>query len=89
MQLRVVGPVVVLVCCDTKATPVHGISSDHICAIHFKADDEDGSLVSIISVHLPCLNQGMQCYSLLELERITSESALLGPVVILGDFSAV
>ena len=42
-----------------EATPVHGISSDCICAIRFKADDEDGSLVSIISVYLPCLDQGM------------------------------
>ena len=46
--------------------------------------------ISVIGVYLPCSYQGSECYRqhLVELERIVSESALLGPVIILGDFNA-
>ena len=53
-------------------------------------DDGDSSLVSVIGVYMPCSDQGLECYRdhLIELERVISESSLLGPVIILGDFNA-
>ena len=46
--------------------------------------------MSIIGVYLPCLDQGLDCNKeyLVELERVVSESKLLGPVIVLGDFNA-
>ena len=53
-------------------------------------DDGDSSLLTVIGVYLPCLNLGVDCYRehLTELERVVSESRLLGPVTVLGDFNA-
>ena len=53
-------------------------------------DNGDNSAVSVIGVYLPCLNQGLDCYRehLVELERVISDSQLLGSVVVLGDFNA-
>ena len=72
------------------ASPVSGISSDHICAVRFSVDDGDRSLVSVIGVYMPCSDQGLECYRdhLIQLERVISESSLLSPVVVLGDFNA-
>ena len=46
--------------------------------------------MSIIGVYLPCLDHRLDCYKehLVELERVVSESELLGPVIVLGDFNA-
>ena len=67
-----------------------GISSDCICAVRSSVDDGDSLLVSVIGVYMPCSDQGLECYRdhLIELERVISESSLLGPVVVLGDFNA-
>ena len=72
------------------AVPVCDISSDRICAIRFSTSNNEKSTISVIGVYLPCSDQGSECYRqhLVELERIVSESALLGPVIILGDFNA-
>ena len=53
-------------------------------------DDGDRSLVSVIGVYMPCSDQGLECYRdhLIQLERVISESSLLSPVVVLGDFNA-
>jgi len=53
-------------------------------------DDGDRSVMSVIGVYLPCLDQGLDCYKehVIELERVISESELLGPVAVLGDFNA-
>ncbi len=73
-----------------SACPISGISSDRICGIRFSLDDGDNSVMSVIGVYLPCLDQGVDCYrdQLVELERVISDSQLLGPVVVLGDFNA-
>ena len=75
---------------NIAATPISGISSDWICGVRFTVDDGDNSLMSVIGVYLPCLDQGVDCYRehLQELERLISESRLLGPVTLLGDFNA-
>lgn len=72
------------------ATPIGGIASDRVCGIRFAVDDGDRSVMSVIGVYLPCLDQGVDCYKehMVELERVVSESELLGPVVVLGDFNA-
>ena len=72
------------------ATPIGGIASDRICGIRFSVDDGDRSVMSVIGVYLPCLDQGLDCYKehVIELERVISESELLGPVAVLGDFNA-
>ena len=72
------------------ATPIGGISSDHICGIRFLVNDGDRSVMSVIWVYLPCLDQGLDCYRehLVELEKVVSESAHLGPVAVMGDFNA-
>ena len=53
-------------------------------------DDGDHSLVSVIGVYMPCSDQGLECYRdhLIQRERVISESSLLSPVVVLGDFNA-
>ena len=53
-------------------------------------DDGENSLLSVIGVYLPCLDLGVDCYRehMKELERVVSESRLLGPVTVLGDFNA-
>ena len=73
------------------ASPIPGIGSDRICGIRFSMDDGDNSAASVIGVYLPCLNQGVDCYRahLVELERVISDSQLLGSVVVLGDFNAI
>ena len=72
------------------ASPIPGIGSDRICGIRFSMDNGDNSAVSVIGVYLPCLDQGVDCYRehLVELERVISDSQLLGSVVVLGDFNA-
>ena len=64
------------------ATPIGGISSDRICGIRFSVDDGYASVMSVIGVYLPCLDQGMDCYRehLIELDHVVSESEHLGPV---------
>ena len=44
----------------------------------------------IIGIYLPCLDLGVELYheSLIELERVISESEHWGPVIIAGDFNA-
>ena len=39
---------------------------------------------------MPCSDQDLECYRdhLIQLERVVSESSLLSPVVVLGDFNA-
>jgi len=46
--------------------------------------------MSVIGLYLPCLDLGIDCYRehMKELERFISESCLLGPVTMLGDFVA-
>lgn len=46
--------------------------------------------MSVIGVYLPCLDLGADCYRehLTELERVISESRLLGAVTVMGDFNA-
>ena len=75
---------------SVAATPISGITSDKICGIRCMMDDEENSLMSVIGVYLPCLDLGVDCYlrHMQELERIVSESRLLGPVTVLGDFNA-
>ena len=72
------------------ATPINGITSDRICGIRFTVDNGDRSTVSVIVVYLPCLDQGMDCNKeyLVELERIISESQIMGAVLVTGDFNA-
>ena len=72
------------------ATPISGIISDRICGIKFTVDDRHRSMLSVIGVYLPCLDQGVDCYRehLLELEQIVSVSWVLGLVAVLGDFNA-
>lgn len=69
---------------------MNDITSDRICAIRFCDPNNNVSTVSVIGVYLPCSDQGMDCYRdhLLELERIISDSILIGPVIILGNFNA-
>ena len=75
---------------NVGATVISGCQSERICGIRFTIDDGDQSLVSVIGVYMPCLDQGLDAFveHLLELERVISESKLLGPVFILGDFKA-
>ena len=72
------------------AIPVSDITSDHICVICFCDPNDNRSTVSVIGVYLPRSDQGMDCYRnhLQELEKIVSNSVLLGLVIILGDFNA-
>ena len=53
-------------------------------------NDGENLLMSVIGVYLPCLDLGVDCYQehMKELERVVSESRLLGPVTVLGDFNA-
>ena len=75
---------------DIGATAISGISSDRICGIRFTVDNTDGSVMSVVGVYLPCLDQGMDIFReyLVELEHVISELELLGPVVVTGDFNA-
>ena len=90
----VAGDLEELVFCGTGAlerlqlVALHQTVSVH--GIRFSVDDGDRSVMSIIGVYLPCLDQGLDCYRdhLVELERVVSESELLGPVIVLGDFNA-
>ena len=55
-----------------------------------REDLGENSLLSVIAVYLPCLDLGVDCYRehMKELEKVVSESRLLGPVTVLGDFNA-
>ena len=44
------------------AMPITGISSDRICAIRLKVDDENGPMLTIIGVYMPCSDKGIECY---------------------------
>lgn len=62
----------------------------YVCAIRFPFADLDSSL-TVISVYLPCLEQGIDLIyrqHLEELEMVISKSLLLGGVMVLGDFNA-
>ena len=56
-----------------------------------KEDLGENSLLSAIAVYLPCFDLGVDCYRehMKELERVVSESRLLDPVTVLGDFNEV
>ena len=75
---------------SVAATPITDINSDWICGIRCTMDDRVDSLMSVIGVYLPCLDLGIDRHRehLKELERVVSESRLLGPVTVLGDFNA-
>ena len=45
------------------AVPVEGITSDCLSAIQFSIDDGTGSVVTVIGVYLPCIDQGLDCYA--------------------------
>ena len=45
------------------ATPIGGTSLDHVCEIRQTVDDGDRSVMCIIDMYLPCLDQGMDLYS--------------------------
>ena len=67
------------------------MQSDRIYGIRLKRDGDEGDAwLSVIGVYLPCLDLGMELYrnTLIELERVISESAQLGPVIAAGDFNA-
>ena len=87
---RGVGGIAILWHKTIGAIPVSDITSDRICVIRFCDPNDNRSTVSVIGVYLPCSDQGMDCYRdhLQELERIVSNSVLLGLVIILGDFNA-
>ena len=87
---RGIGGIGILWHSSVGATPIGGISSDRICGIRFSVDDGVRSVMSVIGVYLPCLDQGVDCYRehLIELEMVVSESVQLGPVAVLGDFNA-
>ena len=70
------------------AFPISAVESDRICGIRLKKDNE--TWLSIIGVYLPCADLGLDYYrdTLIELEKVVSDSANLGPVVIAGDFNA-
>ena len=44
------------------AAPVSDISSDRTCAIRFSVNEGDRSVVSVIGVYMPCLDQGIDCF---------------------------
>ena len=73
------------------ATPIADIASDRICGIRFPYMN-GGDTFSVVGVYLSCLDQALECYReymyLVELEWVISESMLLGPVAVLGDFNA-
>ena len=45
------------------ATPISSINSDRVIGIRFSMDDGDRSVMYVIGVYLPCLDQGVDCYS--------------------------
>ena len=72
-------------------TPMTDIESDRICGIRVKKlSGYDELWMSIIGVYLPCLDLGINLYrdTLINLERVISEYAHWGPVIIAGDFNA-
>ena len=68
--------------------PISDIISDRMCGIRMKKDGE--TWISIIGVYLPCADLGMDYYrdTVVDLEKIISDSTILGPVVVAGDFNA-
>ena len=70
------------------AFQISDIVSDRVCGVRFKRDED--SWLSIIGVYLPCADLGMDYYreTLIELERVISDSATHGPVIVAGDFNA-
>ena len=73
-----------------SASPITDITSDRICGIRFSIDDGVSSVMSVVGVYLPCLDQGVDCYRdhLVELERVISDAQQMGSVCVLGDFNA-
>ena len=45
-----------------SSSPITDITSDRICGIRFSIDDGDSSVMSVVGVYLPCLDQGVDCY---------------------------
>ena len=75
---------------SVTATPISGITLDRICGVRCMVDDGENPLMSVIGAYLPCLDLGIDFYRehTKELERVISESWLLGPVTVLRDFNA-
>ena len=67
--------------------PVEGIESDRLCAVQFSVGV--GSLITVVGVYLPCIDQGLGCYTshLIGLENVVNESLFLGSVIVLGDLN--
>ena len=72
------------------ASPIAQLDSDRVGGIRVALGKGVGSVLSVIGVYLPCNDQGLDVYKehLVELEQIVSDSLLLGPVVVVGDFNA-
>ena len=72
------------------ASPISSTGSDRTCGIRFSLDDRESTIMPVIGVYLPRLDQGIDCYTdhLIELECVIRDSQLLGPVVVLGDYKA-
>ena len=71
-------------------TTISGCQSERISGVRFTIADGDQSVVSVIGVYIPCLDQGLDVFvkHLLELDHVVCESKLMGTVFILGDFNA-
>ena len=74
---------------NIAAILISEINSNSIRGIRLTVDDEDRSMLSVICVYLPCLDQGMDCYRehLVELDQIVSKLWLFGSVSVIGDFN--
>lgn len=61
------------------ATPISGIKSDRIGGVKFSVGNGDDTVVSVIGVYLPCLDQGVRDYRecLVQLEHVVCESGIL------------
>lgn len=44
------------------ATAIRGINSDRVCGIRVSVDNGNASVMLVIGVYLPCLDQGVDCY---------------------------
>ena len=67
-----------------------GAHALRVCAIRLRIEDGDSLHLTVIGVYLPCSDKGIDTYQehLVELERVISESSMLGAVIVLGDFNA-
>ena len=72
------------------AVPISGIESDRIVGVTLKLSSSQPSCLTVLSVYLPCADQGLQvfCEHLIELQRLVTEAQQCGLVVVLGDFNA-